>query len=81
MGSVKPPPSSEPVGFRKHGNRVELRGTPGGGHGTLMFTLPEGYRPPREMQFPVDSGRGPSIVTIAPNGNVLADPDAWTFSV
>ena len=43
-----------------------------------MFTLPEGYRPVCETQFPVASGRGLSIVTITDNGDVIADPnDKW----
>lgn len=61
--------------FRKAGNRVELRGKVSGGTDNVVFRLPEGYKPKVESQFQVESGSGTSIVTISPNGDVLADPD------
>jgi hypothetical protein len=76
----------DPAGFRiTEDNRAELRGTVevppekrGAGLGLTIFTLPEGFRPASEMQFEVDTERGRSIVTIAPDGSVLADPkDGW----
>ena len=71
----------DPAGFRKTGNRVELKGTIAGGTDVVVFTLPEGYRPASEQQFQVASGSGTSVVTISPNGDVLADPNAGWVSL
>ena len=75
----------DPVRFRKIEDRVFLEGTAvvqsvmvQDELGITVFTLPEGFRPATETQCPVETERGPSVVTIAPNGGVLADPrDGW----
>jgi hypothetical protein len=41
---------------------------------TAVFTMPEGYRPPAEIDFEVESERGTTTVTVTPDGSVLADP-------
>lgn len=75
----------DPAGFRRVGDQVELRGTivnqtpeETGGGGTVVFTLPEGYRPPADKAFRVESQRGPTVVTVKPDGTVVADAtDGW----
>jgi len=78
--------ADNPARFRKdEDGRVTLEGTVevpsddvGEGIGLVVFTLPEGYRPASESQFQVDAARGRSVVTVAPDGSVLADPkDGW----
>jgi hypothetical protein len=45
--------------------------------GIRIFTLPEGYRPASELQFRVETSDGEGIVTVAPDGSVLATPAEW----
>jgi hypothetical protein len=63
------------AGFRKGGNRVQLGGTIIG-HGTeiKVFRLPADHRPPREMHFTVEAEQGETVVTVGPDGWVLASP-------
>lgn len=52
--------TQEPAGFRKMADgSVRLKGllkSTSGGAGTVMFTLPVGYRPAHYMRFPIASG-------------------------
>jgi hypothetical protein len=74
----------EQAAFRRvgpNGDQVELRGTivsqSGVGEQTV-FVLPEGYRPREEQHFQVECEGGTTVVTLARDGSVLADPgDGW----
>ena len=68
-----------PVGFRKIGNQVYLRGgvKKGGTSATTLFTLPEGFRPPfKEFPAPGSELGDQTEVFINPSGVV-----AVAFSV
>lgn len=75
----------DPARFKRDGDQVTLAGivevppaNQGDDLGIVVFTLPEGYRPAEEGHFRVTTERGSSIVTVAPDGSVLADPrDGW----
>lgn len=59
--------------YRKHGDRVQLRGTiTGGTAGSAGFaTLPVGYRPPYDVQFGVTlytTQRVPGVILIRTTG-------------
>lgn len=64
-----------PVGFRKTSTgEVELRGVLSGGvtaDGTVIFTLPPGYRPASVQAFPALQGDGTTAqIRVLPNGDV-----------
>lgn len=61
-----------PVAFRKIGTRVVLRGIMASGTGMVAaFTLPIGYRPTLNTQFPVVSNSLFGFVIIGSNGSVV----------
>lgn len=64
------------VAYRKNGNLIEFRGTVNSTNATdlTMFHLPAGCRPDRELQFRVETEMGEGIVTVSPDGSVLATP-------
>lgn len=47
--------------------------------GTVLLTLPPGYRPAESIIFQTDSGGGPSRINVHPSGNVTVDrgSSAW----
>lgn len=63
---------SSPIGYKKDAlGRVFLRGfVTGGSSGTVIFTLPTGYRPPYPESFIVNATGALGVITIATNGEV-----------
>lgn len=60
---------------------VHLKGTVKDGSAipTVIFVLPEGYRPPTIMHFPVTSNNAFGSVSIDASGNVQADAGSTTW--
>lgn len=60
--------------YRKIGDNVQLRGmVQSGAVGTVIFTLPVGFRPIGSMQVPVVTGGGTyGVITLAADGTVTA---------
>ena len=53
-------------------------GTPGR---TVVFQFPEGYRPPVATDFDVACEVGFTVVTVNPDGSLLADPNVGWISL
>ncbi len=68
-------PCWETAGFMKDGdNIVHLKGSIKNGtttSGTVLFTLPAGYRPKLYQKFAVVSSTGTGEINVAPNGEVI----------
>lgn len=59
--------------YRKDGNRVQLRGlVKAGASGSVIFTLPAGFRPPAQQIYVASCGAAtPARVDIRSNGEVI----------
>lgn len=74
LGSWTTPSSSpyHPIGYRKRGNVVWLRGSAAGGTvGQTVFTLPAGYRPALVLLCTGISSAAISRVDVTPAGSVI----------
>lgn len=77
--------SNRPASFRRLNEReVELAGGINGSRATdiTVVTLPYGYRPTKEEHFilgDVDGNR--TVITVAPDGRVIAEPGVGTMSL
>jgi len=60
--------------FKDLSGIVHLQGLVMGGTSGIIFTLPSGYRPPKNVLFVVDSNNAFARVDIAPSGTVTAFP-------
>ena len=71
---MAPPGWGTPVQYRKVGNEVTVQGTVGftGGGAGLIFTMPEGYRPSKDITFLTDAGyTSVTMYYIEQNGEVV----------
>lgn len=59
-----------PAYSRDHNGRVYLQGAVQGGTGSIVFTLPFGYRPPRGVGFIVPSSGQPMATLVNSDGTV-----------
>ncbi|QWP77475.1 hypothetical protein J5226_03460 [Lysobacter sp. K5869] len=62
-----------PAGYRKDGNRVQLRGVvKGGAGGTVVFVLPAAFRPSAQLIMTTLSDAGaPTRIDVRANGEVF----------
>ncbi|MGO1069634.1 hypothetical protein [Lysobacter sp. CA199] len=66
------------AGYRKDGGRVQLRGlVKGGAGGSIVLTLPAGFRPPAQQVFIANcDAASPARVDVRSNGDVLLSQPA-----
>jgi hypothetical protein len=77
------------VAYRKQGNEVRLRGSVnGGGEGTAVFTLPEGFRPTGSMFGRGHAGQSDQVIVTAAGavqmwstGGAAQSLDGITFTI
>jgi hypothetical protein len=72
--------SDSQLGYRKIGDRVELRGLvkSGTGMGFGIFVLPAGYVPPKTLRFAVNSNSAFGMLRVDSAGNVVPDVGSTT---
>jgi hypothetical protein len=73
-----------PIQYRKIGNLVNIQGLTGQSSVAVVFTLPEGFRPPVDVLFaPPTNGNGAGRLDIRQNGDVhiIYTPTTGWFSL